>query len=155
MLSLGRQKLRHAHKIHPIHYVLGNAECLPFPDGTIGIIAVAFGIRNVTDIKKALSESYRVLRPGGRLICLEFSVPRSKLIRKLYDLYSFYALPRIGSIISGDRTGTYRYLPASIRVFPDQETLKRTLLDIGYIDSSYRNLTNGIVAIHTGTKRLE
>ena len=152
MLSLGRQKMHDARFQKQVGCVVANAEWLPFPEGTFHAVTAAFGIRNVTDIKKALHETHKVLQPGGRLVCLEFSVPKNRLVRKLYDLYSFYCLPWIGAMVSGDKTGTYRYLPASIRAFPDQETLKQLFLDAGFTDVAYRNLTGGIVAIHTGIK---
>jgi demethylmenaquinone methyltransferase / 2-methoxy-6-polyprenyl-1,4-benzoquinol methylase len=152
MLSLGRQKLHDARLKERVGCVVANAECLPFSECTFHTVTVAFGIRNVNDVKKALYEILKVLQPGGRMICLEFSVPKNALVRKLYDLYSFYWLPWIGSLVSGDKTGTYRYLPASIRTFPDQETLKQLLQDTGFTDVTYRNLTGGIVAIHMGAK---
>jgi demethylmenaquinone methyltransferase / 2-methoxy-6-polyprenyl-1,4-benzoquinol methylase len=152
MLSLGRQKMLDARLKERVGCVVANAESLPFSPCTFHATTVAFGIRNVIDTKKALNETFRVLRPGGKMVCLEFSVPKNALVRKLYALYSFYWLPWLGSLVSGDKTGTYRYLPASIRAFPDQETFKRLLLDAGFTDVTYRNLTGGIVAIHMGTK---
>ena len=155
MLSLGCQKLREAHFEKQVGCVVANAECLPFSKCAFHAVMVAFGIRNVNDVKKALFEIHRILQSGGRMVCLEFSVPKNALVRKLYDFYSFYGLPWIGSFVSGDKTGTYRYLPASIRTFPDQETLKGLMIDAGFKQVTYRNLTGGIVAIHTGTKPLE
>jgi demethylmenaquinone methyltransferase/2-methoxy-6-polyprenyl-1,4-benzoquinol methylase len=150
MLTLGRQK-RSAHSDN-VQWVQANAEQLPLPDQSVSAVTVGFGIRNVADRLRAFHEMYRILKPGGRLICLEFSTPPSRWLRRLYDLYSFTLLPIVGAWISGDTTGTYRYLPASIRAFPDQETLKDLLLSVGFKEVTYRNLTGGIVAIHIGTK---
>ena len=151
MLEFGRQKIARLGASN-ITLLAGNAESLQFCDRTFQAITVAFGIRNVADIKKALSEAHRVLKPGGRLVCLEFSTPTNPLLRKVYDLYSFYLIPWIGSLVSGDKTGTYRYLPASIRAFSDQETLAQIMIDAGFADVTYQNLTGGIVAIHVGIK---
>lgn len=156
MLTFARRKIvrrgDEAGTAGPIMLLLGNAESLSFGDQTFHAVTVAFGMRNVTDVKTALSEIYRVLRAGGRLTCLEFSRPTSPLLRKLYDLYSFLILPQIGRLVSRDQTGVYNYLPASIRVFPDQERFKTLLMAAGFSAVTYRNLTGGIVAIHVGVK---
>lgn len=152
MLAVGREKIRKAGLADRITCLVANAEALPFHERTFDVATVAFGIRNVTDIKKTFAEIYRVLQPGGRAVCLEFSRPTNGIVRRMYDLYSFYWLPWIGSLVSGDKTGTYRYLPASIRAFPNQETLAQLMINAGFADVTYRNLTGGIVAIHVGVK---
>ena len=151
MLAFGRAKIQ---KLGLGNVVLqtGNAEALPFSDRGFRAATVAFGIRNVSDVPRALSELYRVLSPGGRAVCLEFSRPTNAILRRFYDLYSFRLLPGIGRVVSGDRTGVYDYLPASIRVFPDQERLKQLFEKAGFTPVTYRNLTGGIVAIHVGVK---
>ena len=151
MLSFGRRKIE---KLGIGNIVLrsGNAEALPFPDRSFRAVTVAFGIRNVSDVPTALSELHRILAPGGRAVCLEFSRPMNAAVRRLYDLYSFRLLPWIGRIVAGDRTGVYDYLPASIRVFPDQERLKHLFEKAGFEQVTYRNLSGGIVAIHVGVK---
>lgn len=152
MLAVGREKIRKAGLADRITCLVANAEALPFHERAFDVATVAFGIRNVTDSKKVFAEMHRVLKVGGRAVCLEFSRPTNAVVRKLYDLYSFHWLPRIGSFISGDKTGTYRYLPASIRAFSNQETLAKIMIDAGFAEVTYRNLTGGIVAIHTGIK---
>lgn len=154
MLREGQNKIR-ALSVGNVICLAGNAEALPFPDNTFQSVTVAFGLRNVGSLKPALDGILRVLRPGGKLVCLEFSTPGNPLLRGVYHLYSFYWIPWIATLISGDRTGTYRYLPASIRQFPDQETFRRKILETGFSDVSYRNLSGGIVAIHMGTKPVE
>jgi len=152
MLEYGRRKIERVCPNGNITLLLGNAESLQFCDGTFRIVTVAFGIRNVADIQAALHEMFRVLKPGGRAVCLEFSRPTNEPLRKLYDLYSFTILPRIGKVVSRDQTGVYDYLPASIRAFPDQERFKELFSEAGFSPVSYRNLTGGIVAIHIGVK---
>lgn len=152
MLAVGREKIRKAGLSGRITCLVANAEALPFDERTFHVATIAFGIRNVTDIKKTFAEIYRVLQPGGRAVCLEFSRPTNGIVRRMYDLYSFYWLPWIGSLVSGDKTGTYRYLPASIRAFPNQETLAQLMINAGFAGVTYRNLTGGIVAIHIGIK---
>jgi demethylmenaquinone methyltransferase / 2-methoxy-6-polyprenyl-1,4-benzoquinol methylase len=151
MLEFGRRKIDKL-GLSNITLLAGNAESLQFRDRTFQAVTVAFGIRNVTDIQTALREIYRVLKPGGRAVCLEFSRPVIGPLRKLYDLYSFTILPRIGKLVSHDQTGVYNYLPASIRAFPDQERFKALFLETGFSPVTYRNLTGGIVAIHIGVK---
>lgn len=153
MLEFGRRKIEKL-GFSNITLLAGNAESLQFCDRTFQAATVAFGIRNVTDIRTALREIYRVLKPGGRAVCLEFSRPVIGPLRKLYDFYSFTILPRIGRLISHDQTGVYNYLPASIRAFPDQERFKELFLEAGFSPVTYRDLTGGIVAIHVGMKPL-
>lgn len=151
MLAYGRKKIRQL-GLSNILLQGGNAEALPFADRSFQAATVAFGIRNVTHVPAALAEMFRVLAPGGRAVCLEFSRPTVGLLRKLYDFYSFTLLPKIGKIVSRDQTGVYRYLPASIRAFPDQERFKALFAEAGFSPVSYRNMTGGIVAIHVGIK---
>ena len=129
-----------------------NAEHLGFPDGTFHAVTTGFCMRNVGNLRQALTDIHRILRPGGRFVCLEFSRPVFGWLRALYDWYSFRLLPWIGTKVAHDTTGVYEYLPASIRNFPDQERLKQMLLDVGYRQVTYRNLSGGIVAIHVATK---
>lgn len=152
MLRIGRAKIQRAGLESVVSCVLGNMEALEFPDNTFDAATVGFGIRNTAHMEQALSEMCRVLRPGGRGVCLEFSHPTSPWFRVLYDWYSFALLPRIGRWIAGDVTGIYEYLPTSIRHFPDQETLCTLFRKAGFREVYYRNLTGGIVAIHVGIK---
>lgn len=151
MLKVGREKLRNIGIIGNVSYVQANAEALPFPDNTFDCITIAFGLRNVTDKDKALRSMYRVLKPGGRLLVLEFSKPILEPLNKVYDAYSFHILPRMGQMIAGDAE-SYRYLAESIRMHPDQETLKAMMEDAGFGNTTYHNLTGGIVALHRGFK---
>jgi demethylmenaquinone methyltransferase/2-methoxy-6-polyprenyl-1,4-benzoquinol methylase len=129
-----------------------NAEHLGFPDGTFHAVTTGFCMRNVGNLQQAVTEIHRILQPGGRFVCLEFSRPIFGWLRALYDWYSFRLLPWIGTKVARDTTGVYEYLPASIRNFPDQERLKQILLDAGFRQVTYRNLSGGIVAIHVATK---
>lgn len=151
MLKVGREKLRNKGIIDNISYVQANAEALPFPDDFFDCITISFGLRNVTDKNKALRSMYRVLKPGGRLLVLEFSKPIIKQLSTVYDAYSFHILPRIGEAVASD-AGSYRYLAESIRMHPDQETLKGMMSDAGFDSVNYFNLTGGIVALHRGFK---
>jgi len=147
MLRVGRKK--GAKGSSPI-WIRSNAERLPFPDAQFDVALSGFCLRNVTHLNTALAEARRVLRPGGRFVCLEFSRPTATVLRVLYDFYSFTLLPKIGQWVSSDRTGVYNYLPDSIRRFPDQETFCSQIQAAGFTKVTYRNLTGGIVAIHTG-----
>lgn len=151
MLKMGREKLRNHGVIGNVEYVQANAEALPFPDNTFDCITISFGLRNVTDKEKALHSMYRVLKPGGRLLVLEFSKPIIEPLSKAYDAYSFHILPRIGEMVANDAE-SYRYLAESIRMHPDQETLKAMMQDAGMDSVEYFNLTAGIVALHRGYK---
>ncbi|MHA1517107.1 MAG: bifunctional demethylmenaquinone methyltransferase/2-methoxy-6-polyprenyl-1,4-benzoquinol methylase UbiE [Alphaproteobacteria bacterium] len=131
----------------PLFFVQANAESLPFEDRSFDAYTIAFGIRNVTHIDAALSEAYRVLKPGGRFLCLEFSSVEMPLLDTLYDAYSFSAIPRLGQLVAGD-ADSYRYLVESIRRFPDQESFAQRIRDAGLDRVRYRNLTGGIAAIH-------
>lgn len=151
MLKVGRDKLRDLGLINNINYVQANAEALPFPDNYFDCITISFGLRNVTDKAKALRSMYRVLKPGGRLLVLEFSKPQYSILNKAYDLYSFHILPKIGGAVVQDPE-SYRYLAESIRMHPDQETLKGMMEEAGFDEVNYYNLTGGIVALHRGYK---
>lgn len=151
MLKMGREKLRDLGIVGNVSYVQANAEELPFPDNYFDCITISFGLRNVTDKDKALRSMFRVLKPGGRLLVLEFSKPVIEPLNKAYDAYSFHVLPRIGQAIVGDPE-SYRYLAESIRMHPDQETLKSMMENAGLEQVSYTNMTGGIVALHKGFK---
>lgn len=152
MLGIGLAKVRKVGLQRQIVCVQANAEHLSAPDATFDAVTTGFCLRNVGNLSQALHEMRRVLKPGGRLICLEFSRPVSSWLRRLYDWYSFTLLPWIGTRVSGDSTGVYQYLPASIRSFPDQDGLARLLREIGFEKVEYHNLSGGIVAIHVAVK---
>ena len=152
MLKIGMEKVRKAARQKQIACVQANAERLCIPDATFDAVTTGFCMRNVADLPKALSEIRRVLKPDGRLICLEFSRPVAGWLRRLYDWYSFTLLPWIGTKVSGDNTGVYQYLPASIRSFPDQDGLARLLREVAFQWVEYHNLSGGIVAIHVAVK---
>lgn len=151
MLKVGRAKLRDLGVVGNVQYVQANAEALPFPDNSFDIITIAFGLRNVTDKDKALASMYRVLKPGGRLLVLEFSKPSNEMLSKAYDMYSFHLLPKIGQLVAND-ADSYQYLAESIRMHPDQEVLKSMMDAAGFEQTTYHNLTGGIVALHRGFK---
>ena len=130
-------------------FTVGNAETLAFPDMSFDAYTIAFGIRNVTHIDRALAEAYRVLKPGGRFLCLEFSQVDVPILDAIYDAYSFTVIPAIGKTVTGDGQ-PYRYLVESIRTFPKQDAFKAMIDGAGFAKVSYRNLTGGIVAIHSG-----
>ncbi len=146
MLVHGRDRLLDAGAVVPM--VQCDAEVLPFPSGSFDCVAIAFGLRNVTHKERALAEMARVLRPGGRLLVLEFSQVW-KPLAPVYDAYSFQVLPRLGKLVAGDEQ-SYRYLAESIRMHPDQETLKQMLEGAGLERVDYLNLTAGVVALHRG-----
>lgn len=151
MLAVGRDRLIDAGRLDNLDFVQADAQHLPFADDSFDCVTIAFGLRNVTDKNLALQSMFRVLKPGGRLLVLEFSRPGNPLLSKLYDDYSFQVLPRLGKLITSD-ADSYRYLAESIRMHPDQETLKNMLGDAGFQNVSYHNLTGGIVALHRGIK---
>ncbi len=151
MLEAGRERLTDRGIAGNVEYVQANAECLPFPDNHFDCISIAFGLRNVTDKDAALASMYRVLKPGGRLLVLEFSKPVVPGFRSVYDLYSFKVLPVMGKLIAND-ADSYRYLAESIRMHPDQETLKAMMEAAGFDKVEYFNLTGGVVALHRGYK---
>ncbi len=151
MLSIARNRLTDLGIVDNVNYVIANAEILPFPDNYFDFISIAFGLRNVTDKEKALKSMHRALKPGGKLLILEFSTPTMPGLKPLYDFYSFNMLPLMGKIIANDAE-SYRYLAESIRLHPDQETLKAMIERSGFEDCHYENLTGGIVALHTAYK---
>jgi demethylmenaquinone methyltransferase / 2-methoxy-6-polyprenyl-1,4-benzoquinol methylase len=149
MLEVGRKRVREAGLSGRVDLVEGNAEALPFPDRSFDAYTIAFGIRNVTHIDKALSEAFRVLKVGGRFMCLEFSEVDVPGLDRLYDLHSFEVIPRLGEVVSGDRD-SYQYLVESIRKFPNQERFAGMIRAAGFERVTYRNLTGGIAAMHSG-----
>ncbi len=151
MLRRGRDRLTDEGLVGGIRYVQVDAQALPFVGESFDCITIGFGLRNVTDKDKALASMYRVLRPGGRLLILEFSKPTNELFSRIYDLYSFKLLPLMGKLIAGD-PDSYRYLAESIRMHPDQDTLKGMMAKAGFERIEYFNLTQGVVAIHRGYK---
>lgn len=151
MLQQGRIRLSDEGLVGNICYVQANAQCLPFPDNYFDRISIAFGLRNVTQIDQALKSMFRVLKPGGKLLVLEFSKPVAPGLAPVYDLYSFKILPLLGKLVANDEQ-SYRYLAESIRMHPDQETLKQKMQQAGFDRCEYNNLSGGIVALHTGYK---
>lgn len=151
MMERGRRKSTHAGLREKIDYVQGDAECLSFRSGQFDAAMVGFGIRNLTHMEEGFKEMYRVLKPGGRFLCLEFSSPTSPLFRRLYDFYSFHIMPLLGLLLAGSRQA-YTYLPESIRLFPAPQDLARLLEEIGFSQVHYRPLTNGIAVVHWGLK---
>ncbi|MGC1497671.1 MAG: bifunctional demethylmenaquinone methyltransferase/2-methoxy-6-polyprenyl-1,4-benzoquinol methylase UbiE [Sulfitobacter sp.] len=151
MLVEGRQRAEADSLADSLDWVVGDAMALPFPDNTFDVYTISFGIRNVTRPQEALNEAYRVLRPGGRLMVLEFSQLPNPMMQKAYDLYSFNVIPKMGEIIANDRD-SYQYLVESIRNFPDQETFLGMVRDAGFEQAKYRNMTMGIAALHSGWK---
>lgn len=151
MLKAGKARALDKGIFDPIDWVTGNAEMLPLPDRSVDAYTIAFGIRNVTHIDKALEEAYRVLKPGGRFMCLEFSKVDLPLLKQIYDVYSFKLIPHFGEMVTGDKD-SYQYLVESIRKFPTQEKFKAMIENAGFKKSTYRNLSGGIVAIHSGWK---
>ncbi|HEX2842195.1 bifunctional demethylmenaquinone methyltransferase/2-methoxy-6-polyprenyl-1,4-benzoquinol methylase UbiE [Hyphomicrobium sp.] len=151
MLAEGRSKVAARGLSSRIRLTQGNAEALPFPDRTFDAYTIAFGIRNVTHIDAALREAHRVLKIGGRFLCLEFSECQVPLLDRLYDFHSFEVIPRLGKLTTGD-SESYRYLVESIRRFPNQEKFAAMIREAGFERVSVRNLTGGIAAIHSGWK---
>jgi len=151
MLRTGRDRLIDKGVVGNIFYAQVNAECLPFANNSFDCVCIAFGLRNVTDKDAALRSILRVLKPGGRLIVLEFSHPTDKVTEKVYDFYSFKLLPKIGAIVAKDED-SYRYLAESIRMHPKQDALKIMMEQAGFDRCEYFNMTQGIVAVHRGYK---
>ncbi len=151
MLNTGRDRLLDAGVSGNIECVQCDAEKLPFADNDFDLVTIAFGLRNVTDKLAALKSMYRVLKPGGKLLILEFSKVQTPLLSKIYDLYSFNVIPKIGGLVASD-SASYQYLVESIRMHPDQETMKSMMLEAGFEDVDYFNLSGGIVALHQGFK---
>jgi demethylmenaquinone methyltransferase / 2-methoxy-6-polyprenyl-1,4-benzoquinol methylase len=151
MLIAGRKRAEAERLADRLEWVVGDAMALPFEDNSFDAYTISFGIRNVTRIEDALAEAYRVLKPGGRLLVLEFSQVPNSALRRLYDLYSFNVIPPMGKLITGDRD-SYQYLVESIRRFPDQETFASMIRNAGFERVAYRNLSMGIAALHSGWK---
>jgi demethylmenaquinone methyltransferase / 2-methoxy-6-polyprenyl-1,4-benzoquinol methylase len=149
MLSVGRDRVVDEGAVQRIQCAQINAEALPFPERSFDLVTIAFGLRNVTDKPAALREMHRVLKVGGRALVLEFSQVQSSALRSLYDMYSFQVLPRLGRAVANDE-GSYRYLAESIRKHPPQEELAQMMREAGMERVSFRNLTSGVVAIHSG-----
>ncbi len=151
MLAEGRDRLVDAGCAHNTETARVDAEALPFADNHFDCISIAFGLRNVTEQSRALASMLRVLKPGGRLLVLEFSRPVSEPLSRAYDFYSFAVLPRLGRAVAGDED-SYRYLAESIRMHPDQKTLKTMMEEAGFARVEYFNMTGGVVALHRGFK---
>ena len=151
MLVAGRQRAEAERQADRLSWVVGDAMALPFADRSFDTYTISFGIRNVTRIGDALAEAFRVLKPGGRLMVLEFSHIPNDLMQRVYDLYSFNVIPALGQLVAGDRA-SYQYLVESIRQFPDQEVFAQMIRAAGFGQVSYRNLTMGVAALHSGWK---
>ena len=151
MLKVGRDRLIDRGITENVTFSQADAQYLPFPDNTFNVITIAFGLRNVTDKDMALRSMLRVLKPGGKLLILEFSKPTSSLLSKIYDTYSFNVLPRLGKVFAND-SDSYKYLAESIRMHPDQSTLIQMLDSAGFENTDFHNMTGGVVALHRGIK---
>lgn len=151
MMLAGLHKVAKKNVEQRVRYVQGDAESISFPDAEFDATMVGFGIRNVTNIRNGFREMYRVLKPGGKMMCLEFSKPTFTPFRWLYDIYSFYIMPLLGEMIAGSRTA-YTHLPETIRMWPLPDELTQLLKGIGFSDVSHRKLTNGIAVIHLAVK---
>ena len=149
MLSVGRDRAIAKGLVGDLTFLTADAEKLPLPDRSVDMVSMAFGLRNCTDKDAVLAEAYRVLKPGGRFACLEFSRVQVAALTPVYDAWSFKVLPRLGQIIAGD-ADSYQYLAESIRMFPDQETLAAMMTKAGFARVKVQNLSGGIAAIHTG-----
>ena len=151
MLKVGRDRLVDRGIVDNVRFSQADAQYLPFPDNTFDVITIAFGLRNVTDKDMALRSMLRVLKPGGKLLILEFSKPKNPLLSKVYDTYSFNILPKLGKLFAND-ADSYQYLAESIRMHPDQKTLLDMLNTAGFANSDFHNMTGGVVALHRGVK---
>ena len=151
MLNVGRNRLLDEGLCEPITFVQANAQCLPFESNTFHCITMAFGLRNVTDKEEALRSMYRVCKPGGRVLILEFSTPTLPGLKPIYDWYSFSMLPKLGALFAGD-SSSYQYLAESIRMHPPQDELQSMIMQAGFEDCHYHNLSGGIVALHIAYK---
>ncbi|MBM3580011.1 MAG: bifunctional demethylmenaquinone methyltransferase/2-methoxy-6-polyprenyl-1,4-benzoquinol methylase UbiE [Alphaproteobacteria bacterium] len=151
MLAVGKARAVDQNIFSNLTFTCADGEQLPFPDKTFDFFTIAFGIRNFTNIGQALLEAHRVLKPGGKFICLEFSKVNDLLLQKIYDIYSFKLIPKIGAVVLNDRE-SYQYLVESIRKFPPQDEFKKMIEKAGFKNASYQNLTFGTAAIHVGTK---
>jgi demethylmenaquinone methyltransferase/2-methoxy-6-polyprenyl-1,4-benzoquinol methylase len=151
MLREGKKKCVDRGVLRGLDFVQGNAEAISFPDNTFHAVTVGFGVRNVTHLEQAFREMTRVVKPGGRVVCLEFSHVKNPVMKKLYDAYSFSFIPAVGERVTGNRSA-YEYLPESIRLFPKQEELREMMLRAGLYKVWYRNVFGGIAALHIGVK---
>ena len=151
MLKVGRDRLVDRGITDNVRFSQADAQYLPFPENSFDVITIAFGLRNVTDKDMALRSMLRVLKPGGKLLVLEFSKPPNQLLSKIYDGYSFNILPKLGKLFAND-ADSYQYLAESIRMHPDQETLQGMMDNAGFANTDYHNMTGGIVALHRGVK---
>ncbi|MGB0960612.1 MAG: bifunctional demethylmenaquinone methyltransferase/2-methoxy-6-polyprenyl-1,4-benzoquinol methylase UbiE [Halocynthiibacter sp.] len=151
MLVEGRERTEATKRPDQLSWVVGDAMALPFEDNTFDVYTISFGIRNVTRIQDALAEAHRVLKPGGRLMVLEFSHIPNDMMQKMYDLYSFNVIPKMGKVIAND-SESYQYLVESIRKFPKQDVFADMIRDAGFSSVKYRNLSLGIAALHSGWK---
>ena len=151
MLKVGRDRLVDRGIVDNVQFSQADAQHLPFPDNTFDIITIAFGLRNVTDKDMALRSMLRVLKPGGKLLILEFSTPKNPILSKVYDTYSFSILPKLGKLFAND-AHSYQYLAESIRMHPDQNTLLEMLTTAGFANADFHNMTGGVVALHRGVK---
>ena len=151
MLQVGRDRLMDRGVVNNVIFSQADAPYLPFPDNTFDVITIAFGLRNVTDKDMALRSMLRVLKPGGRLLVLEFSKPANPVLSKVYDTYSFSILPKLGKLFASD-ADSYQYLAESIRMHPDQETLQGMMDNAGFANTDFHNMTGGVVALHRGVK---
>ena len=151
MLIEGRKRAEAERLSDRLDWIVGDAMALPFADNSFDAYTISFGIRNVVRVQDALDEAFRVLRPGGRLMVLEFSQIPNELLQKAYDLYSFNVIPPLGKLVTGDRD-SYQYLVESIRKFPEQEVFATMIRKAGFAQVKYRNLTMGVAALHSGWK---
>lgn len=151
MLEVGKQRAIDRNFFSKLKFTHADGQNLTFADNSFDYYTIAFGIRNFTDINKGLSEAYRVLKPGGKFICLEFSQVNNLILSKIYNLYSFNVIPKIGKLVAKDEA-SYQYLVESIKRFPNQEKFKKMIMDTGFKNSNYSNLSFGTVAVHTGIK---
>jgi len=151
MLKIAKDRAINQNLFQQLDFVVANGENLPFADSSFDAVTVAFGLRNFTNLAAGLSEIYRVLKPQGKFICLEFSKINDLWLQKLYDLYSFKIIPKIGSLVLND-SNSYQYLVESIRVFPNQEHFLELINQAGFVNTSYRNLSCGISCLHYGYK---
>jgi demethylmenaquinone methyltransferase/2-methoxy-6-polyprenyl-1,4-benzoquinol methylase len=151
MIESGRPKIRRADLEDRIYFVQGDAEVLCFADHLFDAAMIGFGIRNVTDMRRCLLEMYRVLKPGGTFMCLEFSLPTAPWFRFLYDFYSFHVMPALGKLLAGTRDA-YLHLPESIRIFPPPDTFAAIMRETGFSAVEYKRMTNGIAVVYTGVK---
>jgi demethylmenaquinone methyltransferase/2-methoxy-6-polyprenyl-1,4-benzoquinol methylase len=151
MLAIGRDRLTDRGLVNNLIYIQADGEFLPFSDHRFDLVTIAFGLRNITDKARALTSMYRVLKPGGRLLVLEFSKVHNSLLKLGYDFYSFNLLPKLGKYVANDEA-SYQYLVESIRMHPDQQSLKQMMVKAGFSQCDYHNIHGGVVALHKGVK---